>query len=138
MLTDLSAMEKNIPSIVRVEVLSPASAQFGVGTIWRETRLMWGREETEEMSVVSHNPSDFEYTVEAESCGCRMRTTVQAVEVEDSAADFTRVVMTTHSVPLTCFAKVMVWLTGWLMNGLMRTCLEQDLQAQKHAIERRA
>lgn len=40
-LSDVANAPKRIPSIVKVEVVGRAGEPFGVGTRWRETRLMW-------------------------------------------------------------------------------------------------
>ena len=50
MLTDLEAAPEILSGVARVERL--AGAGYSIGTRWRETRTMMGREETEEMEVV--------------------------------------------------------------------------------------
>ena len=49
-LTDLEAAPEVLSGVVRVERL--AGIGYAIGTRWRETRAMMGREETEEMEVV--------------------------------------------------------------------------------------
>jgi len=49
-LTDLEAAPAILSGVTRVERL--AGIGYGIGTRWRETRTMMGREETEEMEVV--------------------------------------------------------------------------------------
>ncbi|MFA4841232.1 MAG: SRPBCC family protein [Agrococcus sp.] len=49
-LTDLEAAPEVLSGVARVERL--AGAGYTIGTRWRETRTMMGREETEEMEVV--------------------------------------------------------------------------------------
>jgi carbon monoxide dehydrogenase subunit G len=49
-LTDLEAAPETLSGVARVERL--AGAGYTIGTRWRETRTMMGREETEEMEVV--------------------------------------------------------------------------------------
>ena len=49
-LTDLEAAPEILSDVTRVERL--AGIGYGIGTRWRETRTMMGREETEEMEVV--------------------------------------------------------------------------------------
>ncbi|MGW0706131.1 SRPBCC family protein [Streptomyces sp. NPDC002643] len=65
-LTDLGAMERMVGGVTRVEVLSQGT--FGVGTRWRETRRMFGKDATEEMWVTESEPPE-RYVVEAESHG---------------------------------------------------------------------
>ncbi|GGT35204.1 SRPBCC family protein [Streptomyces purpureus] len=63
-LTDLQSMERVLSGVEKVEVLTEGG--FDVGTRWRETRRMFGKEATEEMWVTASVPPD-RYVVEAES-----------------------------------------------------------------------
>ncbi len=65
--TDLAAMPETMSAITDVEVLAGGDA-FGVGTRWRETRLMMRWEDTEEMTVTQADPPRG-YTVEADNQG---------------------------------------------------------------------
>lgn len=65
-LTDLRGMAQVLGSVTHVEVLT--AGVFGVGTRWRETRRMFGKEATEEMWVTACEPPE-RYVVEAESHG---------------------------------------------------------------------
>lgn len=65
-LTDLAGMERVLSGVSKVEVVTEGS--FGVGTRWRETRRMFGKEATEEMWVTACEPPE-RYVVEADSHG---------------------------------------------------------------------
>ncbi|WP_033312249.1 SRPBCC family protein [Streptomyces iakyrus] len=67
-LTDLGGMERMLSGVTRVEVLTEGG--FGVGTRWRETRRMFGKEATEEMWVTACEAPE-RYVVEAETQGTR-------------------------------------------------------------------
>lgn len=67
-LTDLGGMHRMLSGVTRVEVLTDGG--FGVGTRWRETRRMFGKDATEEMWVTVSEPPE-RYVVEAESHGSR-------------------------------------------------------------------
>jgi uncharacterized protein YndB with AHSA1/START domain len=67
-LTDLDGMERVLSSVSKVEVLTDGA--FGVGTRWRETRRMFGKDATEEMRVTASEPPE-RYVVEAASHGTR-------------------------------------------------------------------
>jgi carbon monoxide dehydrogenase subunit G len=54
-LKDLDAASKWMPNLVGIEKLSPG--KFGVGTKWRETRRMFGREASELFEVTSLEPN---------------------------------------------------------------------------------
>lgn len=65
-LTDLGGMERVLSSVSKTEVLTDGA--FDVGTRWRETRRMFGKDATEEMWVTASEPPR-RYVVEAESHG---------------------------------------------------------------------
>ncbi|WP_344391719.1 SRPBCC family protein [Streptomyces vastus] len=67
-LTDLGAMDRVLGSVSKVEILTDGT--FDVGTRWRETRRMFGRDATEEMWVTASEPTE-RYVVEARSRGTR-------------------------------------------------------------------
>src|SRR5690606_37390928 len=68
MLTDLEGAPRRIPAIQKIEMLTPGPV--GVGTRFRETRVMFGREASETMEFVAFEPGR-SYTVTAFSCGTR-------------------------------------------------------------------
>lgn len=53
-LTDLDSAARWMPGFVRLEKLS--EGQFGVGTEWRETRKLFGKEATEQFEVTHCEP----------------------------------------------------------------------------------
>ncbi|KUL23426.1 SRPBCC family protein [Streptomyces regalis] len=65
-LTDLRGMAHVLSGVTHVDVLT--EGVFDVGTRWRETRRMFGKEATEEMWVTACEPPE-RYVVEAESHG---------------------------------------------------------------------
>ncbi|MFD6246039.1 SRPBCC family protein [Streptomyces roseolus] len=65
-ITDLPDLPRVLSGVQRVEVLTEGG--FGVGTRWRETRKMLGKEATEEMTVTECEPPD-RYVTVADSHG---------------------------------------------------------------------
>ncbi|MEX0171662.1 SRPBCC family protein [Streptomyces sp. LMG1-1-1.1] len=65
-ITDLRDLPRVLSGVERVEVLT--EGVFGVGTRWRETRRMLGKEATEEMTVTECEAPD-RYVTVAESHG---------------------------------------------------------------------
>ncbi|MFD4376094.1 SRPBCC family protein [Streptomyces sp. NPDC058486] len=65
-ITDLPDMPRVLSGVEKVEVLTEGG--FGVGTRWRETRKMLGKEATEEMTVTECEPPD-RYVTVADSHG---------------------------------------------------------------------
>ncbi|MBW5486152.1 SRPBCC family protein [Streptomyces bambusae] len=65
-LTALESMPEVLSGVDAVEVLTPGP--FGVGTRWRETRRMFGKEATEEMYVTACEAPQ-RYVAEADNAG---------------------------------------------------------------------
>ncbi|MFC8586985.1 SRPBCC family protein [Streptomyces sp. NPDC057217] len=65
-ITDLPDLPRVLTGVQKVEVLTPGG--FDVGTRWRETRRMLGREATEEMTVTACEPPE-RYVTTADSHG---------------------------------------------------------------------
>ncbi|MFF8510813.1 SRPBCC family protein [Streptomyces sp. NPDC015492] len=65
-ITDLPDMPRVLSGVERVEVLTRGG--FAIGTRWRETRRMLGKEATEEMLVTECEPPD-RYVTVADSHG---------------------------------------------------------------------
>ena len=69
--TDLPGTPGRISAITKLEVLT--DGPIGVGTRWRETRVMFGREATETMEITAIDPPR-SYSAAANSCGCHYET----------------------------------------------------------------
>lgn len=125
--SDLRNAPQRIRGIVRVEVLTDGPIRQG--TRFRETRMMFKREATEEMEVTSFDPPRG-YAIGCDSCGCRYRSEFRF----EPAGGGTDVTMTFEAQPLTFFAKVM----GFVMRPMLKSCMRivaQDLDDLKAAIE---
>ena len=125
---DLRNAAKHIDAITRLEVLT--DGPIGVGTRFRETRVMFKKEHTEEMEIVEFT-KDKSYTVRCDSCGARYETQIRFDATPDGG---TRVAMHMSWQALTFFAKLMSPL-GRLMAGTMRKCLTQDMDDLAKVIE---
>ncbi len=125
--SDIPRADEMIEAIVKIEMLT--DGPVGVGTRWRETRMMFKREATEEMWVTAFERGK-SYTVGCESCGCEYESTWRF----DAEGDATQVEFEMSYRPLTFFAKVMSPL-GRLMMPMMKKCFEKDFQALKALAE---
>ena len=105
----------------------------GVGTRFRETRIMMKREATETMEITAFQPPQG-YTLEANSCGCHYTTTIS---LSEAGPGQTRITMNFSGVPKTFAAKLMIPL-GWLFRGTMKKYVLKDLQDIKTYIESRS
>ncbi|HEX4607664.1 MAG TPA: SRPBCC family protein [Urbifossiella sp.] len=124
---DFGNAPSRVKDIVRLEVLT--SGPVGVGTKFKETRVMFGREATETMELTAFEPNQlFELT--AASCGAEFRTrftfspdgpgTRVGVEVQTAAKSF--------------YAKLFRPL-AYLMMGTMKSCIRRDIDQIKASVE---
>ena len=118
--SDFPNAADHVEAIVRVEMLT--DGPVGVGTRFRETRVMFKKEASEEMEVVEFEPPS-RYVVTADSHGARYRTTF-SFEPERGG---TRVGFEFHAEPYTMAAKLMAKTMGKLMMGTLVKCVESDL-----------
>lgn len=127
-ITDLEGAQERVEGIKALEVLTDGG--FGVGTRFKETRVMFGKEATEEMEISEVNPGK-SYATKAESCGCRYHTVV-AVEPDGEGS---RLSMTMESTPMTLLGKIMGGVMSILLKKMLRKCIEADLADIKRAAE---
>jgi carbon monoxide dehydrogenase subunit G len=125
--TNVEKWAEVVPAIQRIEMLTPGPVQ--VGTRFRETRTMMGREATEEMEfLVLDEPN--RYVLGAESHGSRYRT--EFVLTPDG--DGTKLTMSFGAEPLTFLAKIMSVLMKPFVGKMAEMC-GKDLDAIKAHIE---
>lgn len=125
--SDFANAAANVEAITHMEILTPGPV--GIGTRFRETRTMFGRPATEEMTVASWDPPRG-YTLKAESHGARYTTVFSFRE----KAGGTEVEMAFQSVPITFGAKVMGLLFKFMTKKLVQTC-GKDLEDLARAAE---
>lgn len=126
--TDLRKAAERIRGITRLEVLT--DGPIGVGTRFRETRIMFKRECTEQMEITSFDRPQG-YAVGCESHGCRYLTEFRYTP----AGSGTDVEMTFRAEPLTFFAKAMTFLMGPMLRKKLRQEMEKDLDDLKAWLE---
>jgi carbon monoxide dehydrogenase subunit G len=126
--TDVEGWPGRINGITKVEKLT--SGPVGVGTRFKETRKMFGKEATETMEFSALEPNR-RYELVADSCGALYRSEFR-FEPDGTG---TLVTATFAAEARTFFAKLFKPLT-WLMRGMMTKCLNQDLDDLKSAAER--
>jgi carbon monoxide dehydrogenase subunit G len=132
--SDLERAAQRIPAIKMIEILRPGigpAGPVGKGTRWRETRVMFGKEATEEMEITAFDPPRG-YTAEAHSHGMHYIT---GFEFRPVAAGETEVQVRFECRPETFSAKVMGVVMGPLMKGMIRKCFKADMEALKAVIE---
>ncbi|MDH3646598.1 MAG: SRPBCC family protein [Gammaproteobacteria bacterium] len=124
---DVDRLPSHIGAIKGVEKLT--EGPVGVGTRFRETREMFGKQATEEM-VFTDFLADETYTVECDSHGTRYRSIFQFEPVGDK----TDVNVRFEVKPLSLAAKLLSPL-GWLMIGATKKLLAGDVEDLKKIAE---
>ena len=119
-ITDLKSAPGRISAIKRLDVLT--DGPVGVGTRFRETRVMFGREATAEMEITGFDPGRG-YTTESESCGCKYSCSLAVAPERDGS----RLTASFQGTPLTLPARVMSAIMMPLMRKSMVKAFEQEL-----------
>lgn len=132
LITDLDGSAERLSGVESLERIS--GPEFGVGTRWRETRKMFGREATEEMEVTGVEPGSA-YTVEAASHGSRYHSQLQVTPTGEATSTLT---MRFAAEPQGALAKVMAATLGRLFTGATRKAIAQDLDDIAAAAEGRS
>jgi carbon monoxide dehydrogenase subunit G len=129
-ITDLDRSPEVLSSVERVERLD-GGRRFGIGTRWRETRTMFGRQATEEMEVTDVDDG-VSYTVVADSGKTRYTS---VLSLEPITAGRARLSMTFGAETRGVVATVLGATIGRLFQGASRKALEQDLDDIARAAE---
>lgn len=124
---DIKNAESRIEGISKIEILSEVKS--GVGTRWRETRVIFGKEATEEMEISKLEKNKM-YEVVAASNGAEYRTIFDFKEVNGG----TKVEMIFEGKPVSLMAKLMTPL-GFLFKGMTKKLLQKDMDDLKEFIE---
>ncbi|MFC5215202.1 SRPBCC family protein [Streptomyces coerulescens] len=131
-LTDLRGMVHVLSGVSGVDVLTEGA--FGVGTRWRETRRMFGKEATEEMWVTLCEPPE-RYVVEAESHGTHY---VSEWALRPDGPSATTVRMTFTGVTSGGVAGVLARILGGIGSRAVSKAIAKDLDDIAAAVEGRA
>jgi carbon monoxide dehydrogenase subunit G len=129
--TDLAHAAEHVRGIERIEMLTPGPV--GVGTKWRETRQMMGREATETLEVKAFDRPR-KYVVGCESCGCYFESEFNFVP----SGNGTDVTLDVHTKALTLIAKIISPIGSLMTGKTMRKLLDGDLTDVKRVAESRA
>ncbi|MDR8390088.1 SRPBCC family protein [Aliifodinibius sp. S!AR15-10] len=123
-ISDIRNFSKAVPDIVDVEFLT--DQKTGVGTRFRETRVMYGKEATEELEVTELVEND-RIRIMADSHGV-VWDSLFSVKENGDATELTLVMdMRPHKL----MAKIMTF----VMKRSMRKALEKDMDAVKEYCE---
>jgi hypothetical protein len=126
---DVATLPMRIPEIKAVEMLT--TGHVGVGTKFKETRMMFGKETSETFEITEFSPPA-KLTMKAVSCG--VEYTAEHRFKPDRGGTLLELEMRHRA--LTLYAKLFRPL-GWLMGGMMRKALAKDLDALAAAVEKK-
>lgn len=127
--TDLDVMTDTISAITALE-RTDGGEGFNVGTAWRETRVMFGRESTEPMEVTAVDEGR-SYTVESLSRGVLYRSVMRV----EPAGQGCKLSWEFGAEAQSTGAKLMS-IVGKLFEGSTRKALRQDLDDIAAAAEK--
>lgn len=120
LLSDPMKFEGIVNGISKVEILSDINK--GKGVKWRETRVMFGKEATEDMWISKFDVKDGVMVIEAASHGVEYMTTYSFSDMKVGVS----VKMVFEGKPVTLFAKIMTPI-AYLFKNTMKKMLLQDL-----------
>jgi hypothetical protein len=126
--SDLTQAQARVAGIKRLELLT--SGPIAKGTRWRETRVMFGREATEEMVISDYAAPSF-YEAAAESHGSKYCSRFDFVPDGDG----TQVTMTFRSTPRSVPAKIMTAVLGGAMKKSFEKLMRKDMEDLKAVAE---
>ncbi len=132
-LTDLTRWPERIESIVRIEPAGQGDGPlaFEEGVSFKETRVMFGKEHTETMTIRDIRP-DTGYALTACSCGADHRYTHTLSDRPDGN---TAVRIEADCRGQSLFAKAMGAIMGPVMKGSMVKCMQRDLDSIGRSLE---
>ena len=130
-ITDIESCESMIYSILAIEVLEKPANGF-VGFKWKETRKMFGKEETETMWITEAVENQY-YCAQAQSHGC---VYLSRLSLSESAGK-TLLTMSFSAQAQTFGAKLMSALMGFMIKNAMKKELQKDLADIKRFVESR-
>ena len=117
--TDIASWPERISAINKTEILT--DEPVGVGTRFRETRIIFKKEASEEMEVTLFDPPN-SYVLESDSCGAHFTTTHRFIPRDDG----TLMEMEMVTVPTGIMGRLMAPI-GLLFKGAMVKMIKKDL-----------
>jgi carbon monoxide dehydrogenase subunit G len=121
-ITDLEGYAEVLSGVERTERIDDGQG-FGVGTRWRETRVVFGKESTEEMEVTDVEDGH-SYTVSSESRGTRYTSMLRVEPIDD---DRSRLSMSFGAQPAATASRLLAATIGRAFQGATRKMLQRDL-----------
>lgn len=128
-ITDIANYANLFSSITDLKILHKPDDGL-VGLKWQETRVMFGKEASEEMWIVEAVPNEF-YRADSASHGM-LYTSGFSVSSHGNQTTLTK---SFNGVAQTTSAKIMSALMDVFMKGTVKKCMEKDLADIKSQVE---
>lgn len=126
--TDFDNIVENISAITAAEVLE--KPQEGLkGLKWQETRIMFGKEATETMTI-SDVSDGYWYETKAENCGTIYTSRLELKEIQSD----TEISLSFSGQPVSLYARLFSFM-GFFFNGAIRKAFQADLSDIKRIAE---
>ncbi len=122
--TDLKQSAKQIPSIMKLKVLT--RGEIGVGTRFRQTRRILGMEQTQGMEIIEFDPPHG-YAARADTHGCELIARIRLKSMKGK----TRLTATVSVDPKGLAARLAA---SMVLKGA-GLAMKEDLKAMKDALE---
>eukprot|EP00171_Calliarthron_tuberculosum_P016805 IDg16805t1 len=133
LITNIDGVADFMSEIKKIEVLERPSDGL-LGLKWRETRVMFGTEAVETMTISAVEPGHW-YETRAVNCGTEYRS---RIEVADKGGGASELTFRFEGKPLTLLSRIFSPLMTYLFAGKLKACLARDLADIKRASESRA
>jgi uncharacterized protein YndB with AHSA1/START domain len=118
---DIEHAADHLSGIEAIEIVS--DVRLGLGTRWRETRMMFGRPTTEEMEITEFEPPT-RYSVGSDSRGTRYQTVFEFAE--GGGEGVTEATMIFGGRPVSIGARLLSPL-AFVFAGQVRKMIEADM-----------
>ena len=118
-MTDLDRLPEMVSEITAMQRVT--EGPVGVGTRFRETRTMFGKDRTEEMEFTAFEPGKG-YTIGCSGCGCEM----SFVHRYTPEGEGTRLELECVVRPVTLLAKITTPFANAMMRGPMCKSMKKD------------
>ena len=129
-ISDVENSPDRIDGFEKVDMLT--DAPVGVGTKWRETRRMNNKQSVEEWEMTAFDSPNY-FSAYCDSGGYDVEWTMRI----DPEGDGSRLALDMTTRPRTFIGKLMTPVE-WLMSGMCKRMVRQDLESTKAYIEQGA
>lgn len=126
--SDLKNLSNNVRAIKSIELLTPGD--IGIGSKFKETRVMFGKESSETMEITQFSPSDY-FKEEARYNGMHYVTEWRFIDEENK----TTVSIDFSGTATTLTAKLLNVLFSFMAGGMKKAFLA-DMDDLKKTLER--